>query len=279
MLTISENIKTIEELVQQNTPASLTYASLECRLTIEQLCYERLRIAHDYISHDDLSKWQPRDIVKTLIQDVDPYITEDMTFSISKNSVDNDKNKIPEEIYYQELGKQIGFNANLMGKLWNALANLALHISVPKSKNDNISRYGDTGKIRAKIEECLIEFRKISKTTLVVSGFGSEVSFDCIGCDAVNKRKTDTLQNDKRINCINPDCIEKYEVKSVDGEFQFHRCRVKLKCTCENDLLISENAVMRMKPATEGLRIVCSNCEEAFLISWRLYQAVDPEKT
>ena len=83
MLNLDPAISKIEELLKEGTEATITYAALECRLAIERICYERLRLAHDYISHDDLKKWQPRDIVKILIQEVDSSAAETFTVSIS----------------------------------------------------------------------------------------------------------------------------------------------------------------------------------------------------
>lgn len=271
MLGLLENIKTIEALVEQNTPASLTYASLECRLTIENICYERLRVAHDYISHDDISKWQPKDVVKTLIQEVDPAITADVKLSVSKNSSEEDEGKSSEEIEYLEIGEQIGFNANRLGKLWNALANLALHIPVPKHKDDKISKYGDVEKIHTKIQECLVEFYKISKTTLVLSGLGEEVSFKCLDCETLNKRKLDTLEEGKVISCINANCVEKYTAEKISDGFRFERRRTQFECTCKNILSVSENAVTSLKPGHNGIRIECSSCKKTFLVDWKLY--------
>ena len=87
MLNLNPTISKIEELLKDDTEASIVYSALECRLAIEKICYERLRIAHDYISHDDLKKWQPQDIVKTLIQEVGSNIAETLSLSISKHPI------------------------------------------------------------------------------------------------------------------------------------------------------------------------------------------------
>ena len=77
------------------------------------------------------------------------------------------------------VGTQVGFSPNELGKLWNALANLALHVSLPTNKNDNISRYGDAKKMKAKISEVLDEIKRIDTGTLTSSGMGEELSFVC----------------------------------------------------------------------------------------------------
>ncbi len=63
------NLK-IKRLLNEGTSQSLTHAALECRLAIERVCYEKLTIVHDYISHDDLKRWQPRYVVETIVQEV-----------------------------------------------------------------------------------------------------------------------------------------------------------------------------------------------------------------
>ena len=278
MLGINSNITVIEELLAEGTKQSITYAALECRLTIEQICYDRLRSVHDYISHDDIKKWQPRGVVKTLIQEVDPYITVDQTLSISKEPVGPSSEDGIVDIEYVEVGTQVGFNANYLGKLWNALANLSLHIPVPKSKSDDISRYGNSEKTRKKIEECLIEFKRISKTTLMMSGFGPEVSFDCFGCDSVNKRRVKTLKDGQVVNCINPKCDESYKVERGEEDIWFERRKVVFNCSCENQLALCLNHVGRSK-LNETIRVVCPDCNQANLVSWRLYTAVEPSSS
>lgn len=273
MLTIAANIKTIEDLIEQDTPASLTYAALECRLAIEQICYERLRLAHDYISHDDLSKWQPRDVVKTLIQEVDPGIVSDTTLSISKHSNEENRGKSPEEIEYLEIGTQVGFNANYLGRLWNALANLALHIPVPKTKTDNVSRYSNTAKTKLKVEECLVEFRRLSETTITLSGFGTETSFECFGCKKLNRRKLRTLKDEQTVNCIDPDCDESYKVELADGEVLFVRRKATIICGCDKPISLTYNRLGRMK-LDEVVGVVCPSCSDKNYVSWRLHRAI-----
>lgn len=54
---IEANTNKIRSLVSAGGRENLTYAALEARLAIEAICYDRLRIAHDYISNDDLKGW------------------------------------------------------------------------------------------------------------------------------------------------------------------------------------------------------------------------------
>lgn len=54
MIDIKPAIDRIEKLLSENSIAGVTYAALEARLTIERICYDRLRQCHDYNPHEDL---------------------------------------------------------------------------------------------------------------------------------------------------------------------------------------------------------------------------------
>ena len=132
MINLEPTVSQIEKLLMENTEASVTYAALECRLAIERICYERLRIAHDYISHDDLRKWQPSDIVKTLIQEVDAKAAETFTLSVSRGPMPEgsppSNREDSEAMEWLPVGTQVGFAPNKLGKLWNLSL---IHISEP----------------------------------------------------------------------------------------------------------------------------------------------------
>lgn len=236
MIDINSRIKTIDDLVSQNTPQSLAYAALECRLAIEHVCYERLRVAHNYISHEDLrGKWQPKDIVNILIQEVDENISSGFTLSISRNPAPDFEgaldNSYFEGIDYIEVGTQAGFDAKKMGVLWNALANLALHVQVPTSAADLMPAYGDSGKIGGKVAETLAELRKLAKGTMLSSGVGTEVSFLC-ECGTKNRRRAALIRDKQVVSCINRACSESYEVEHFKDEILFARRTLPITCNC-----------------------------------------------
>lgn len=274
MIDITSSTSKIEELLAQNTDASLTYAALECRLAIERICYERLRLAHDYISHDDLKKWQPRDIINILIQEVDDKTAETFTLSISKDPVpENSVSPTLEDYQAMEflpIGTQIGFNPNRLGRLWNALANLALHITLPTSKDHGVARYGDAEKIRSKVIETLEEIKRIGAGTLMSSGMGEEVSFHCF-CGVKNKRRHGLLKDGQIISCISPNCGETYGY--VASDMSFGRRVFEIKCrSCGEQRDIPKKMVERLR-TDQQIHFDCEGCSEKIYISWRPMQA------
>ena len=258
----------------ENTEASVTYAALECRLAIERICYERLRLAHDYISHDDLRKWQPSDIVKTLIQEVDSKAAETFTLSVAREPMREGSPPPTREDYeameWLPIGTQVGFAPNKLGKLWHGLAKLALHIEIPTCKDATVKQYGDIQAITFKVRQALAEIKRISEGTLMSSGMGEEVSFEC-RCGSKNKRRLELLKDGQTINCINPDCDESYGY--VQPDMSFGRRSIEIVCrACKASRDIPKRMVEKLR-IDQHIHFDCDRCSETIYVSWRPMQA------
>ncbi len=274
MIDLRTVISRIEKLLADGSDSSVTYAALECRLAIERICYERLRVAHDYISHEDIRRWQPREVVNILIQEVDANAASTFTLSISEEPT-NSGGDAPTLAEYQAMefvpvGTKIGFNANKLGKLWNALANLALHVSAPISKAATVRHYGDKDKIVAKVREALAEIKEISNGTLLSTGFGTEVSFDCY-CGVKNKRKLALLKAGQTVNCINPNCDESYEFVSADASFGRRALDVACK-HCGTVKVVPRRMIEKVK-YDQFIHYQCDGCGDTVYIQWKPMQA------
>lgn len=274
LIDLKPTISQIEKLLAENTEASVTYAALECRLAIERICYERLRLAHDYISHDDLRKWQPSDIVKTLIQEVDAKVAETFTLSIARESMPEGSPSPTREDYeameWLPVGTQVGFAPNRLGKLWNGLAKLALHVEIPTSKDATVKQYGNIQAIASKVKQALAEIKRISEGTLMSNGMGKEVSFECV-CGSKNKRRLELLKDGQTINCINADCDESYDY--VQSDRSFGRRTFVIVCrACGGSREIPKRMAEKLR-IDQHIHFDCEGCGETIYVSWRPMQA------
>lgn len=273
MIELTSTVSTIEQLLEEGSEASLTYAALECRLAIERICYDRLRVAHDYISHDDLKKWQPRDIVNILLAEVNPTAAKTFTLSISAKDATDTPPKTAEgydQMDFVPIGTQVGFDPQKLGRLWNALANVALHIKVPTKKEEAVRRYGDAAKVREKVLQALEEIKRLSTGTLVSSGMGEEVSFQCI-CGARNKRRLGILKDRQIISCIDPNCKETFEFFKED--LSFGRRTLTLTCrNCQESRDIPNKLIEKL-PLDKHMHFDCERCGDTIYVSWQPMQS------
>ncbi|WP_143324177.1 hypothetical protein [Caulobacter sp. X] len=271
MYWIKDHVERVRGLVQNGTEASLTYAALECRLALERVCYDRLRVSHAYISPEDIGRWQPRDVVNRLIQDVDPHVASSFTISIAKTPAGS----VPEEDEeYVEIGRQAGFDAKRLGRIWNALSNF-LHVQMPKVGDVEVKPFGGREKLKRKIDEALEILEEIQLGTLISSGMGEVVKFTC-GCGAENKRRACLLKEGQTVSCINPKCREKWAVHLEGDAIGFQRKSIALVClSCRAESKFSEDWILDIR-SNQQFQLDCE-CGASTRFAWRLMHFVPAE--
>ena len=273
LIWLNEHTKRIQNLVDEGTEESLTFAALQCRLAIEAVCYERLRNAHDYISADDLRRWQPSYVINQLIQEVDPYAAASYSISVSKHPAPEGASLTQSEyeaVEYVEVGRQIGFDSKKLGKLWNALGSF-LHVKMPQNRDDHIRFFSEGSDIAKKVTEALVVLHELECGTLISSGIGERVSFEC-GCGQKNARRAGLLQQGQIVSCANPDCLERWTVSINGADIGFERREVTVTCSaCKAPHVFPEKLPNSLERG-QMMRFLCRECEVENFVVWKLMQ-------
>lgn len=268
MIDLQDAIASIKGHLADGSARALTYAALECRLSIERICYDRLAKAHDYLAHEEVRRWQPNHVIRLIEEDVDPDVASTYTISVSREPVEGDQDLT--NLDYVPIGTQQGFNGGHLAKLWNGLSKVALHIALPKSSADAVGQFGIPDAIRAKVEQCLVELERIATGNLTSTGFGPEASFTC-ECGTLNKRKSEHLHEGKVVHCVNPKCPHSFEVEPDGKDFTFSPRTVEVACPCGKTHLFAKAPLERMRKGEIGT-FVC-DCGDETIFQWRLYHA------
>lgn len=264
MLNIQKRIETINSLLEQDTEQSLTYAALECRLTLEYLCYERFKLYFPYLSENDVEKWQPKHIVKQVSDEIDESISGKILISISNEKINGRPPRSKEEfesIKYIPLGMQSELRLNKLHQLWNAVSKLALHIPVPTIFSGNIKVYGDKDDIRRKVSEVVSFLSNMNGNMLIGKLPGLDYVFKCFTCDMEIRRPVKKLGDETVVSCINPDCKESYLIKRTEkDDFEIIRNVVRLPCSgCGEYLEIPTKKFYDLR-FEQVMPAPCSNC-------------------
>ena len=263
MLNISSRISVIRLLLEEGSDCALAYAALESRLTIEQVCYERLRMSYGHISYEDLRQWQPRHVVKQVIEDANEQAASSFKISISKNPVESTRDLTEKEfsaMEYIQIGQQAGFKPNRLGSLWNALSNIGLHVKLPERKDDPIAPYASSGELKKKVLETLKELEKLKDGTLLAGAIGTNYFFRCVSCTTEIRRIERLLKHGQIINCINPRCPETYLISREKGETRHCRRVAQLicqQCEAKHEFPLSRLDELRFGKSCE---IGCDSC-------------------
>jgi hypothetical protein len=262
---LQERIKIVESLLERDSESDVLYAALEARLTLELVAYERLRTSHDYISSKDLRRWQPKDVVNILINEVDPYTVTTRTISVAEENVPGTINKDPD---FLVIGTQVGFDPATIGKLWNALSSF-LHVRMPRNTKDQLVAYPDSQLLRDKIKDTLSFLAPLSKSSVSTSGMGLTVSFQC-ECGSTNKRRANLLKNNQVIQCINPHCESSFRVEIDNEKINFIKELVELECTnCSAVFTFKARPLLKLSRELVA-HSACLQCGTVNYFQWRL---------
>lgn len=266
MLDISKRIAVIDSLVKENTAQSLTYAALECRLTLEYLCYERFKLSYSYLSSDDLKNWQPKHVVKQISEEIDENITKNFTLSIHKKNL-GDKPPETREDYesleYTLLGQQSELKPNTVHNLWHGISNVALHIPIPTISSGELEIYGNKEKIKNKVASVVEYLSGLGGNLLMGGVLGKVFSFNCCFCDTQIQKPVKNLTSPTLVNCINPKCNESYllEPSSEDQDIKITRRVTRFDCKdCNNNLDVPTNLFRGLK-FDQQINIRCPSCD------------------
>ncbi len=274
MLDIQKRIGVIERLLQEDTDQSLTYAALECRLTLEYLCYERFKLTYSYLSQDDLKNWVPKDVVKQVSEDVDDNIDKEFTLSISTQPTDGKNFKTKEDfeaLEYVALGTQSALNLNIVHSLWHGVSNVALHLPIPNISSGDLTIYQNKERIKKKVQSVIDFLRPITGNLLMAGSLGEVFSFDCFICGMTIKRPVKKLVSPSVVNCVNPKCDESYllEPSETEKNVDITRRIFKFECIgCKRDLEVP-GKIFRELRFNQQLNIVCSSCQSTLELVMR----------
>lgn len=264
MLDITQRISVIRTLLEAGSQPALTYAALECRLTIEQVCYDRLKMSYGHIAYTDLTKWQPRDVVRQVVEDANEFAASGFTISISKTPLesgtgDSSRQEF-EALEYINIGEQAGLNASKLGSLWNALSHIALHTKLPKNKEDDVQVYGSSEDIARKVMEAITELERLKSGTLLAGPTGTNYFFPCVTCGTEIQRIEKLLKHGQVISCVNPGCKETYLIHKEGDETLHNRRIANIVCeSCGKEFFIPLKLIDMLRFGNQ-LEVACESC-------------------
>lgn len=275
MLDIKERIEVIKKLVSQDSECSLTYAALECRLTIEYIAYERFKASYAYLSPKELEGWSPRDVVRQVAADVNDTVCDQVTLHISKQPITGTPPSTLEEyesLDYIPIGTQAELKLGKLHSLWHGVSNTALHIPIPTISTEAMSIYGQLDKIKSKVQDVIDFLSDLQTGNMILGGTKEKTyNFSCDSCRIEIKKTIKSIGRKKIIHCINPKCKESYliEEDSETKELFYSRRVFVVDCkSCGQKHEIPTNIFKGLK-FEEALNIQCSNCHKTQVIIMR----------
>lgn len=229
MINLENKLKVIRELLENEDSRQIRYAALECRLALEEICYDRLSLAHKYIPIEKVRAWQPPQLLKFLFNEVEPSLLGGSKLSISKTPTDSLRElsrKDYEAIEWVEVGEQSTLDVGKISKL-NYKISGHLHSKMPSEKGHNVSV--DSEKLKRHINEVVDELERLSNGKIDFFWPQDTRSFECL-CGEDIVRTKHSLENAKVITCLSSSCRITYAPQLTTKGYELLRRVATINC-------------------------------------------------
>lgn len=258
---VDGHLNRAKALIEAGDMASLEYASLELRFALEKVAYQKLKLRIKSVPPDELRKWQPKKVIDTLEEMVDPHISQDAAyrFALEQGS--------EEDMKMRDLGTVKGVSSKEIGKHWQKMSSF-LHAKFPKENQpffDEFSVPSDAVKhLMATVDyiEALIASR-------FDAHFSETVDFDCYLCNGKIIRNQDKIKDGDIVKCSNSQCGALHIAGVDEDNYTFKAYQIAHKCShCEEIGYIDAHKIVDM-PHDQAVNYAC-DCGGKDQIYWML---------
>lgn len=266
MIDIAEKIEIIQKLVAKRTESHIRYAALECRLAIEEICYDRLRLAHKYIPLDKIRSWQPPKLLKFLFEEVEPSLLGGSKLSISTEPVDGLKELRREDyeaMEWVELGEQAILDLPKISKLYHKIGK-HLHAEMPTSGSSKVKAY--KGEMRRHVLEVIDELAVLSMGKIEFFFPTKIVSFIC-SCGENISRTEHSLNTANVVSCQNAICSITYVPQLTEEGYALLRRIAAIGCPHCGNKILQEFADVERLSIGAGHATKCPSCKGGIILS------------
>jgi len=272
MLDIKAHINLISALRDKEDIHSLSYAALECRIALEAICIERIRLSSKYLSPRDIKGWRPKDAVISACTSLGDDISKGAKMSIGSLPLNSNEQVSIEDfqqVEYSNLGERADLKLQKLHRLWQRISGVALHSPVARIFDDSISIYGDKAEITKKINEVLSFLTDYSKGNIEFGHLsGKDYTFECLTCGHRITKSIASIKKAAVAYCPNRDCIESYLITRSDdnGELSFSSRAIAIKCSsCFYPTVIPRHLFERLT-IEKDMNYSCEKCARDLII-------------
>lgn len=254
------HIERAKALIEKGDVTSLRYACLELRLALERIAYQKLQLRLSDIGLADIAGWQPKRVMDTLMELVDPDLDSDFTLSMGQREGGGD----PETDTFTPLGTNKGINPRDMGKHWQRLGHF-LHMSMPKKKGDHPQ--DPQPAMLIPILEKTVSYIEDATSTKFDSHFSTKVNFTCGTCKQLIVRNAMLLKEGDVVQCQNTACDLSYIAHKDEERFSFEPYLFRLQCkSCDEEMSFDANRVLKM--SHDRRFVVRCQCGARHQVQW-----------
>jgi len=240
-----------KDLLASGREEDLRYASLELRMCIERICYDKLMLYQKQIPKELLETWQPQKVVKSLLEYA-PNIEKDF-----KLTCEEDKNGTPIG-GGSLLGEHKAITLEFISETYHRLGN-CLHI--PTIAQQKRQKQQDTDKLRHTLNNIASQLEELCLSTIDSNFGGKVITFECYYCKNIVVRNKESLDKNNFLVC--PECKAEYKFSHDGKTAMFEPQQESYHCPyCSEEHFIGKHLLK------EGdiIPISCKRCALKFIL-------------
>ncbi|UPR35947.1 hypothetical protein ISX50_15360 [Vibrio cyclitrophicus] len=243
-----EHLKLAYNELSSSSDTRLKYATLELRMAMEAITYDRALAYKDEFPPSEYETWQPKKVLMVLLE-IDGNADTSSTISIGKQP---DRNTRPDTM--QVLGTEKTFTLKMLKKHYDALGSYLHIISMKQSRTGNLQ---NPNKLRRRCEEIYQFLDEALCSNIFNVTLGNFATLACQECSKpIRKRIPHSFNEPISADCFN--CKARYTLTdSGGGNVCWTLNQHELQCSnpnCQKSMILLDHEL------TVGQRWVCSAC-------------------
>lgn len=225
----------------------LRYAALELRMAIEALVYERAKNYAKDATLKQLSKWQPKKLMRLLLE-IDPYADKDAIISVGMP----DQEGQPPSIMHC-LGKERVLKLEEVEAYYDRLGS---YLHTPTKAQMDAGEPVSAEKILAKCRELAAILQEVFESQIINSDFKPVSENKCVRCGAKVYGRLPPSREEAIATCL--ECEAQYRLIPLPDE-QVEWQPITQQLECSNKSCLEEFWIFRqdIKP---GIGWICKKC-------------------
>jgi hypothetical protein len=242
--------QSLERALQEMESADtnrLRYAALELRMAIEALVYERAKNYAKDATLKQLSKWQPKKLMRLLLE-IDPYADKDAVISIGMP----DKEGQPPSAMHC-LGKERVLKLEEVEAFYDRLGS---YLHTPTKAQVDAGEPATARNILAKCRELAAILQEVFESQIINSDFKPVSECKCFKCGSKVYGRLPPSRVESIATCLQ--CEAQYRLKSLpDEKVEWQPMTKPLECSNKECLEILWVFQQDIKPGAEW---ICKKC-------------------
>lgn len=237
-------IERARKFLETPSPENLRYAALELRMCMEALTYEKLHFFSGAIPESVLSKWQPPQAVKAILE-FEPMA--DRSFVIHAG-VEEEYGKPAKNMQF--VGQHKSLRLQWLRKHYNKVGNI-LHFP-----STSTSVFLSASRVKEYLDDVIADVEEALSGNILGGTLREVYVFECSECKSQVVCNKQTVAKTKKAICFNPQCGAEYFAEiSEDGNSGFRLMVTEFDCTNCGALISVENRKLDI-----GMEFQCGSC-------------------